>query len=216
MAILDLSAGLCNIGHATGTEVVELGVGGRFVIAFLVCGGEHLFIGRNHIIFQFAHGLEIHSRYFVECAASLAERVLGRTFQRFAVLVEVRAEHGQGGQFCKGIEEGGAEAGQYVEVAAAGLNEGEEAASVHALAASEDGIQIGQVVDDEVQGLQTSVSGGIHEIDHSYIVLFDEADDVRLCEFLAWLAQEGHQLVRIHFKFFVHCCIFLIIILNST
>ncbi len=209
VAVLNLSAGLCDVGHALGAELVELGVWGRFVIALLVCGGEHLLVRSDDVILQLAHGLELHARHAVEGLASLAQGVLGRAFQQFAVLVEVGAEHGQGGDFGKGVEEGGADAGQHIEVAAAGLYEGEEAAAVHSLATGEDGVQIGHVVDDEVQRLQPAVAGGIHEVDHPDVVLADKADDVCLGKFLAGLSEEGHQFVGIQFEFFHFLCSFI-------
>ena len=198
---------MCDVCHTLGTELVELGIGGRFVITLLVGGREHFRVRSNNVVLQLAHSLELHAGHFVEGAACLAQSVLGRTLQRFSVLVEIGAKHGQGRDLGKGIQEGRAETWQDIEVAAACLDEGEQAAAVHTLAACQYGIQICQVVYHEVQCLQPAVAGGIHEVHHPDVVLFDEADDVRLCEFLARFAQEGYQFVGIHGKFLVHSSI---------
>ena len=76
VSVLDLSTGLCYVCHALGTELVELGIGSRFVITLLVSGREHLRVGSDDIVLQLAHGLELHACYLVEGTACLAQGVL--------------------------------------------------------------------------------------------------------------------------------------------
>ena len=197
MSVFYLTAGLRYVCHALCAEFVEFRVWSRLVISFLVCSRKHSCVGSNHIVFKFSHCLELHACYLVECLAGLSERVFRRTLQQFSVLVEIRAEHCYGRNFCKRIQECRAETRQYIKVAAACLNEREEARAIDALTASEDGVQVCFIVDYKVQRLESSVSRRIHEVDHSDAVLPDVFDDVRLCEFLARLAKCRHQLVRI-------------------
>ena len=73
MSVLNLSAGLCDISHAFGTEFVEFGIRSRLVITTLVGSREHPAVFRNNIIFQLTHSLKLHARYFRKCPASLAQ-----------------------------------------------------------------------------------------------------------------------------------------------
>ena len=77
VAILDLSACLGDIGHAEGAELVELGIGGRLMVALLVGSGKHATVGGYHIILQLAHGLELHAGDLMKRTACLAQGVLG-------------------------------------------------------------------------------------------------------------------------------------------
>ena len=61
VSVLNLASGLCYEVHAGGTEVVEFGVGGRFVVTFLVAGGEEAVVVGDYIVFQLAHGVEVHA-----------------------------------------------------------------------------------------------------------------------------------------------------------
>ena len=89
VAVLYLTASLCNVCHALGSELVELGIRCRLMITFLVGGREHLRVRGYYVILQLAHSLELHTCYLVEGTACLAQGVLGRTLQGFTVLVEV-------------------------------------------------------------------------------------------------------------------------------
>ena len=66
MAVLDLSASLCDILHALSAELIGLRIGSRLVIAFLVLRGEHLFVVADDVVFQFAHRLKLHTRHLRE------------------------------------------------------------------------------------------------------------------------------------------------------
>ena len=114
MPVLNLSAGLCNVRHTLGTEFIELGIRSRLVITTLVGSREHAAVFRNDVILQFAHSLELHTGYFRKCPARLAQSVFGRTFQRFAVFIEERAEHGKRRLLGKRIYKSRTEAGYYI------------------------------------------------------------------------------------------------------
>ena len=120
------------------------------MVAFLVSRGEQTLIGRNHVILQLSHSLELHTRHCVECAARFAQSVLGRAFKGLTIFIEVGAEHRERRDLGKWIEKRRAETRQNIEIAAASLDEWEEARAVDALATSEDCIEIGSVVDYEV------------------------------------------------------------------
>ena len=203
MAVFYLTARLCNILHAAGAELVGLRIGCRLVVAALVLCREHLFVVADDVVLQFAHCLEFHPRHLGKCCGGLVQRVFGRRLQRIAVLVEVRAEHGNGRNLGKGVYEGGAETWQHIEVARARLDKREQAAAVDTLATGKDGVQIGQVVDDEVQCLQFSVASWIHEVHHVYVVLHHIVDDVGLREVACWLLQFHDKRIGIQNKMFV-------------
>ena len=136
VTILDLTTSLCDVSHALRAELVELGVGCRLVITLLVGCGEEACVGSHNIVLQLAHSLELHACDLVEGLACLAKCILGRTLQREAILVKIRAEHCQCRNLSKGVKESGREAGQDVEVAAASFDEGEEARSIDTLTTS--------------------------------------------------------------------------------
>ena len=182
VAVFNLSACLRNVLHALLAEEVGLGIGSRLMIAVLVDGGIEFLVLGNHVVFQFAHGLELHACHLGEGARCLGECVLRRTGQQIAVFIEIRAEHAERGNLGKGVYESGAVARQHIEVAAACLDKREEAAAVDALTACEDGVEIGHVGDDEVECFQFSVATGIHEIHHFDFIFLDVADDVCLCK----------------------------------
>ena len=89
VAVLDQTAHLRDIEHALGAELLKLGEGGRFMITFLVGGEIQLVFVANHIILQFAHGLEIVARNLLKGFDGLAENIFGRIFHRKSVLIEV-------------------------------------------------------------------------------------------------------------------------------
>ena len=120
-----------------------------------------------------------------------------------AVFVEIGAEQTEGGDLGEGIDKGGGEARQHVEVAAAGADEAEEARSVYALAAAEEGIEIGAVGDDEIERFEAPVAGGIEEIDHADAVLGNVAHDVGLGELTRRLLEVGHEGVGVEEEIFV-------------
>ena len=61
VAVFDLTARAGHMQHAVPAEVVKLGKGFTFMVALLVRGGEQRIRIRNHIVFQFSHGLELQS-----------------------------------------------------------------------------------------------------------------------------------------------------------
>ena len=180
VSVLDLTASLRDVLHALSAEVAALGIGGRLMVATLILGGEHSLIVADDIVLELAHSLELHACDLLESLGSLMEGMLGRGSQRMAVLVEEGAEHGDRGNLGEGIEEGGAETWQDIEVARPCLYEGEETGAVDALATGEYGVEIVEVVDDEVERLQPSVATRVHEVHHVDVVVDDVADDVVL------------------------------------
>ena len=204
VAVLDASARAGYVAHAQRAEIVVFGKGAALVIALLVGGGELSALGRYHIVLELAHSLEAHARDALKFRACLVERVLRRALERPAVLVEERAEHSHRRQLGEGVDESRAEARQHVEVGAAGADEGEERRAVDALAQREDGLKIVEVVDYEIQRLQTSVAGGVHEVDHLDTVLGDETYDVVFRKFFGGLAESRHNLVLAESDMFVH------------
>ena len=198
VTIFDLSACLSDVGHALCAKLIELGIGSRLMITLLVSSGKHAAVGGNHIVFQLTHRLELHACHLIERTARLAQRVLGRTLQRLAILIEVRAQHRERGQLGKRVNECSAEARQHVKVAATRLNEGEEAAAVHALTAGEDRVEVSLIVNYKVERLQTAISSRIHEVDHTYSVLLDVAHDISLGKLHARLLQIGYNLIGVH------------------
>ena len=173
------------------------------MVATLVGGGEDALVVADDVVLQLAHGLELHAGDLAEGLGGLVQRVLGRRLQRVAVLVEVGAEHRHRRNLCKGIDEGRAETGQHVEVAGTSLDEREKTRTVHSLAAGEYGLQVVQVVDDEVERLQLAVAAGVHEVHHADVVVYDVIDDVGLGQFRRRFLQCRYDEVGIQFQVFV-------------
>ena len=193
MAVLDLAACLGDVLHALLAELVGLGIGCGLVVAALVLGGEHLLVVGDDVVLELAHGLELHAGDLAEGLGGLVQGMLRGGLEGMAVLVEIGTQHGDGGYLGEGVDECRLVAGQHVEVAGACLYEGEQAAAVDALAAAEDGVEVGQVVDDEVEGLQLAVAAGVHEVDHADVVLDDVVDDVGLGELGRWFLEKQHH-----------------------
>lgn len=91
-------------------------------------------------------------------------------------------QHREGGDFGERIDEGGAESRKHIQVGASGRDEGEKRRAVDAFAQGEDCFEIFEIVDYEIEGFEPAVAGGIHEVDHLYVVFRDIADDVVLGE----------------------------------
>ena len=116
VAVLDLATSLGDVVHAALAEVVGLGIGHRLVIAVLVAGGVEVHRRADNVILQLTHGLVLHAGHLAEGLGGLAQRLLGRTLQRVAVLVKEGAQQAQRGNLGKRIKEGGAEPGQHIQV----------------------------------------------------------------------------------------------------
>jgi hypothetical protein len=86
----------------------------------------------------------------------------------------------------------------HIEVAAIGLDEGEQAASVDPLTTSEDGFEIKSVGDDEIEGFQLAIASRIHEIDHFDIMSLNITDDIVSGKITLWFLQESHYFVGVH------------------
>ena len=178
VAVLDHAAGERDVVHALLAELVELGERSGLVVAALVDGREGGALGGDHVVFELAHRLEFKTCRLLERDARLAQRVLGRRLERLAVLVEERAEEAERGQLRERIDERGREARHDVQVGAGGFNVAEERGAVDAFAAGEDLVEIGLVVQNEVEGFQTAIAARVHEIDVADALRLDELLDV--------------------------------------
>ena len=173
------------------------------MVAALVLGREYALIVADDIILQLAHGLKLHACHLTESIGSFSQCMFRRRLQRMTVLVEERAEQSHRGNLCKRIEKGRPITWQHIEVAGTGLYEREQTAAIHALATSKDGIQITEVVDDEIQRLQPSVARRIHEVHHADVVLHDVVNNVSLGKFFGRLSEECHNRISIQNQVFV-------------
>ena len=99
---------------------------------------------------------------------------------------------------CKRVQKGRAEARNDVQIAAAGFDEAEQAGAVHPLAARQNLVQIGLVLDDEIESFQSAVTSRVHEIDVADVLAADKADDVGLGKFSRCLFQYFGQFVAAH------------------
>ena len=208
MAVLDLTASLSNILHALRAELIGLGVRSRLVITLLVLGWEHLLIVADDVILQLTHRLILHTRHLAESLGSFVQRIFRRRLQRVAVLVEIRAQQRYGGNLSKRIHESRTEAGQHIQVARSCLDKREQATTVHTLATCQNGLQIVQVVDDEVQRLQLPVTARIHEVHHADVVIHDVVDDVGLGQFRSWFLKCRYYQIGVQFQVLIlHNCL---------
>ena len=200
VAILDFATGRGDHAHSFGAELLELAVGHTHVVAMLVLRHVLVLSGSNGVVFQLAHHLEFHTTCgLAESTGGLLKRILGSHSEGLAVLVEEGAEKVEGRHLGEGIEEGGAEPGDNIEVRVAGFDVGEEAGTIHALTAGKHLVDMGQALDDEVEGVEFAIVGHVAEIDHFHLELLNHFEDVGLGEFLLGLLEEGNQRVGIEF-----------------
>ena len=193
VTVFDQTAGLRDVVHAQLTEFAEFGIGSGFVITFLVDSGEALIIGSDDVVFQFAHGLEFQTGALAESFAGFVQSVFRGAGQRFAVFVEERAEHIQGRQFAERVHVGRAETGDDIEVAVVRFDEGEQTGTVNAFAAGEDLIEVVGVVDDKVQSFETSITGGVLEVDVADVFGHHQIDNIFLGEIFRHFTDFVHQ-----------------------
>jgi len=73
--------------------------------------------------------------------------------------------------------------------------EGKSRRAVDTLTQGKYGVEIVEVVDDEVEGLETAVGRGVHEIDHLDVVLAHISHYVVAGELRGGLAQLAHDFV---------------------
>ena len=178
VSVLDHAAGERDVVHALLAELVELRERSGLVVAALIDRRERGALGGDHVVFELAHRLELEPSRLLERGARLAERVLGRRLERLAVLVEERAEKAERRKLRERIDECGREARYDVKVGAGGLDVAEERGAVYALAAGKDLIEIGLVVQNEVEGFQTAIAARVHEVDVADALRLDELLDV--------------------------------------
>ena len=151
VAVLNQAATFSNQLHRLHAVVLKLAEGRRGMVAALVFGHIALLLGGNDVVLQLAHHLKLHAaRRLAEGFARLGQRVFGCHVEGFSVLGVEIAEQVQRGYLGKGIEKCRPEAGYHIQVAAARLEEGKQAAAVHAFAAGQYLVGMCQAVDDEV------------------------------------------------------------------
>ena len=88
MSVLDHAAGKRDVVHALLAKLVEFRERSRLVVTALVDRREGCALGSDYIVFELAHRLELKTGGLLESGARLAERVLGRGFERLSILVE--------------------------------------------------------------------------------------------------------------------------------
>ncbi len=93
------------------------------MIAALVGGRKHPVVGRDDIVFKFAHCLEFQPGFVVECTACFSQGLLRRSCKRVAILIEEAAKHADGRDFGKWVAECRGIAWNHVKVAVAGFDE---------------------------------------------------------------------------------------------
>ncbi len=204
VAVLDEAARLRYREHALLAELAELRERRGLVVAALVLRGERLGVGRDDVVLELAHRLELEPRLLRERVARLLERVLGARLKRLAVLVEERAEKAERRKLGKRIDERGRVARDDVEVGRARLDVGEERGTVHTLAARQYLVEILVGVDDEVERLEPTVAACVHEVDVADVLRLDEALDVGLREGRARFSEERHYVGEVEFYLVFH------------
>ena len=197
VAVLDLAARLGDVLHGAHAELGRLVEGRGLMVAPLVGRKEEILLRADDIELQFAHNVEIKTRHAAQLFVCTAQRLLGSHVEGLAVLGVVAAQDVERGDFAEGVAEGRAVARHNVEVARTRLDIGEEARTVHPLAAGEDALQVGLVVDDEIQGLQTPVRPRVTEIDHLDAVLLDITDQIGTREVAARLSEKAYERIGI-------------------
>lgn len=198
VAVLDLAAGAGDQLHRLVPQALELRKGLGRVVALLVAAGVEVLARADHVVFEFAEGLEDAAGLTGELLVRLAEHVFGGALQGLALVVIEGAEEFESRHLGEGVHEGGAVAGDRIQVAAPGLDEGEEVAAVDTLAVGEDGVEVLLRGDDEVEGLELAVLRGVPEVHHLDRVFFAEVDDVFLGKFRRVLLEKTDQIIGIH------------------
>ena len=124
--------------------------------------------------------------------------------QRFAVFVEKGAEEVDRRQFTERIDISCAETGNHIEVAVVGFDEGEEAGAVNTFTAGKDLFQISGIVDNKVEGFDSSVTGWILEVDMTDPIGDDEINDIFFGEIFRQFADTVCQFMTGIVEF-IHC-----------
>ena len=176
------------------------------MVTVLVFGREAVVIVGHDVELQLAHGFETIASALLEGLVGLAERELRRTLERKAVLGEIAAEEAHGRNLLEGIDIGGAETRNHIEVAAVGGDVGEEAGAVDPLAVGKDGVEVLPVGDREVEGLQAPVGRHIAEVDDADLVTDDVVFEVFLGEVLRFLSDGLDQWIDVIFAELAHNC----------
>ena len=145
------------------------------------------------------------SGYLAECAASLAQSVLGCALQRFSIFVEEVAKHCNSWNLGKGVNESGAISRHHIQVAATGLDKREQARAVNTFTTCEDSVEIVYIVYHEIQRLKSSIRCRIHEIHHCDAIGHDKFHNVVFSKLFCGLPKISHNLVWVNLDVLVLC-----------
>lgn len=183
MSVFDLATRLGYVLHALLAEKAMLGEWGGFVVTALVAGWEQGIVGGDDVVFEFAHCVEFKAGGGFEFLRGFSQGLLRGGSEGSTLRIEEGGEHCQRGDFGKGVDEGSGVSRNDVKVGACSVNKWEEGGTVHSFPVGEDLLEVLEGVDGEVEGFQAGVGSGVHEVDHPYVVVFHEADDVSAPEF---------------------------------
>ena len=153
VTVFDSAAAGSHSQHGFFTERFKLGVGRGFVVTALVVGLEERIFRSDHIVFEFAHTIELETCLFLHHFSGAAHHVGGVAFKGIAVFVVIGAEDIHGGDFGKRIQISRAVTRNHVQVARAGIQVLEKTRTVHTFPATQHGLEVIQVVDHKIEGL---------------------------------------------------------------
>ena len=204
VTVFDLAAGGGNQPHGLRPEVLKLAERLRHMVSMLVLRQIGILLRRYGVVLQLAHHLKLHAtRGLAERAPRFLQRILRRQLEGLPVFRVERTQQVQRGHLGKGVYEGRPEARYDVEVRVAGLDIGKQAAPVHALAARQHLVGMSQTLYHKIQRVQLAVIRHIAEIDHLYLELLYNLEDISLGELALRLLQKRHQRIRIKLQLFL-------------
>ena len=193
VGVLDRASHGHQVQQGFRAHALPLREGARFVVPALRFDGEQVLLLGEEVVLEFAEGLQLAARLFLQGALSLAQNLLRRRGQGLTVDVVEAAQDIQGRNMREGVEEGRGQAGHDVQVRGGRLDEGEERRAVDALPQRQHTVQVSLGLDREVQRLQATISSDIAQVEHPDAVVLDIADDVGFRKFLRRLSEGSHE-----------------------
>ena len=197
VGVLDLAPHAREVVEGLGAHLRPLRERGRLVVAALLLDLEELVDRREQVVLELAERLQAAAGLGLERLLRLAQDLLRGADQRVALDVVEAAHDVQGGKRGEGVEEGGAQLRDHVQVGAGGVDDVEQGGPVDPLPHGEDPVQVGDGLDGEVQLLEPAVPAHVAQVEHGNAPFGDEADDVRAGELVSGLAQGLDQGVRV-------------------
>ena len=191
--------------HTFAPEIVQFGKGLALVITLLVAGGEQVGGFGNNIVFKLSHRLELQTCTLFKSLRRPAKRCERGALKGIGLAVKEAAQEAKRGNLTERVHERGAVARNHIQIAAARLHKGwEQAGAVHTLAFRENGLQIFQAVDREIQRLHTAVLRRVHKVHHTDAVLFHKIDNIFFGKVLGSFFEPRHHLVGAQFQILLH------------